>query len=181
MLYIFAIGNPGIEYEKTRHNAGRIAGAFLKDHNSLDFPYQYIETDTYMNTSGNFINKFLKNTNFNKEIDRFVVIYDDKDIELGEIKNGYDRGHGGHNGIRNIIDNFGKGFYRIRIGIGDNRKGGILSYFKKDNNKQDIADYVLERFKKSELEILRSEEMKIKIKDSLTLIHKEILSKRKED
>ncbi|MDI9355254.1 MAG: aminoacyl-tRNA hydrolase [Cyanobium sp. MAG06] len=180
MLYIFAIGNPGPKYEKTRHNAGKIAGRFLLNYNIQDknigtVEYKYIETDTFMNLSGNFIKKYLKSHNYHKSKDYVAVIYDDKDIELGDIKNGYNRGAGGHNGIKNIIDNIGKDFYRIRVGISDNRKRGLLSYFNKD--KQDIADYVLERLKSSELKVLQGEEMKNKITQSVILIYKEIASK----
>ena len=167
MLYIFGIGNPNNEYKNTRHNAGRIAGNFLKNKKIFDFTYQYIETGGYMNNSGMYIRDFLDNNNFDFEKSTFVVIYDDKDIKLGNIKNAYNRGHGGHNGIKDIISNVGCDFYRIRV--------GILGEGKIEN----ISDYVLDQFSEAELNILQSDSIKNKIKDSIILFYKEIQAKKK--
>jgi PTH1 family peptidyl-tRNA hydrolase len=69
--------------------------------------------------------------------ENIIVVHDDKDIPLGEIKVQRDRGHAGHNGIRSIIDHLGtKDFHRIRIGIANTKK----------QEKMDTADFVLGKF-----------------------------------
>ena len=116
-LYCFPLGNPGEQYAKTRHNAARIAtsGVNWKALEGKDI--EYYRPDTFMNMSGEFVKKKLKNVNLEKA--KIVIIYDDIDIALGEMKLSYDRSSGGHNGVQSVIDSMGtKEFFRIRIGIG---------------------------------------------------------------
>lgn len=159
-IYIFGLGNMGEKYIHTRHNAGRIVADFIFDNNLIkDTDFVYYPIECYMNESGNYIKKLLKN----KKYSNFIIIYDDKDLEFGVIKKSISRGDGGHNGIKNIIDNFGKDFYRLRIGI-DN------------HNIKDTADFVLNNFYKTELQILQSQDFIDKMLIKISEIKKEIIS-----
>lgn len=129
MIAIFGLGNPGDKYKKNRHNIGfQILDKFA-DQESIDFSlhkillseisnYQdkilLIKPQTFMNHSGDSVHHILKNY----KVDLIVVLYDDVDIDLGEVKVSYARGAGGHNGVQNIIDRLGhKNFLRIRFGV----------------------------------------------------------------
>ena len=165
VIYIFSLGNPGKEYEKTRHNAGRIVCDEMK---KLDFfkkieeelnranqnseikyvTIKYFEPDTYMNESGKHIReKFLYNKDESKKfIKKLVIIYDDIDLPMGEVKLSYGRSSGGHNGVESVIRELGhRDFYRVRIGIGGKPYKEML-----------LQDYVLSKFKEEEVEVLKS-------------------------
>ena len=118
MNVIVALGNPGKEYEKTRHNAGRlIMTAVLKTWGlpeltpSTKLGGQTSETDevhvvfpdTYMNHSGSGVLKALAG----EDPKHLIVIYDDIDLPVGEFKLSYGRGSGGHNGLQSVIDRVG--------------------------------------------------------------------------
>lgn len=113
MLYALAsLGNPGKKYSMTRHNAGRIVA------DAIDFSdlkeLKYIVPDTYMNESGKFVKEYLR---YHDDRD-LIVIYDDKDLPFGKFRISHDRGDGGHNGLKSIIEALGTTeFTRIRIGI----------------------------------------------------------------
>ena len=92
-----------------------------------------------MNLSGDAVQPLLGYYKLSHE--DLIVVHDDVDIELGKLKLAYEAGHGGHNGIRSIIDNLGvNDFYRVRLGVG--RPPGLI----------DTADYVLHPFSDDELE-----------------------------
>jgi len=152
------LGNPGIKYINTRHNAGflfldYLNSKFIKksENHSLDYSYlegkiknhkvTLIKPQTFMNLSGKIINQI--NNDF-KNKKNFVVIHDDIDIELGKIKIKDSGSSGGHNGIKSIINALegDRDFVRIRIGI-NNRK-----------NNNSTTDYVLQTFSDNELEII---------------------------
>lgn len=157
MKLIIGLGNPGKKYEKTRHNVGFMVldrlHQELKKYNisewelSKKFNSQIsgctVNSDkiilakpmTFMNTSGQAVQ--LITQYYKIEPESIIVVHDDKDIKLGEIKIQKDRGHAGHNGIRSIIDHIGsQNFTRIRIGIAS------------DNEKKmmDIPKFVLGKF-----------------------------------
>ncbi|MEI3402016.1 MAG: aminoacyl-tRNA hydrolase [Clostridia bacterium] len=134
MYLIIGLGNPDIEYDKTRHNMGfntinKIAQQHNIEVNRSKFEGLYESTiiegqkvillkpQTYMNSSGNSVKKFV---NFNKiQKENILVIYDDMDIEPGKIKIRKKVAMVGHNGIKSIIQMLGtEDFPRIRIGIG---------------------------------------------------------------
>ncbi len=75
--------------------------------------------------------------------ERIIVIHDDLDLPFGTLRFKIGGGHGGHNGLRSIDAHMGKDYYRVRIGIG------------KPDNKQDVANYVLSDFPKSQIENLK--------------------------
>lgn len=113
MLYaLVSLGNPGKKYAMTRHNAGRVVA------DAIDFSdlteLKYIVPDTYMNESGKFVKEYLK---YHDDRD-LIVIYDDKDLPFGKFRISHDRGDGGHNGLKSIIEALGTTeFIRLRIGI----------------------------------------------------------------
>lgn len=168
MKLIVGLGNPGPEYAYTRHNVGFLTVDFLKDkmnasdfkpghkgliskgkHNNVD--YIILKPLTFMNLSGDSVLEVINYYKISKE--DIIVVYDDMDYSVGEYSIREKGGHGGHNGIRNIIDRLNSPeFSRIRIGIGK----GI---------KEDKSGYVLGKFSKAELEILKV--MALKLCDAL--------------
>ena len=160
MKLIVGLGNPGKEYENTRHNVGfSIVDEWVNKHNAsfdknkFDGSYTTFNINSekvmvlkplkYMNLSGEVIKKFVSYF----DIDEVLVIHDDKDIELGKFKIRYDGSSAGHNGIKNIIMHLGtEKFNRIRIGLSKNNtelKDFVLGKFSKD--EKNIIDEVSER------------------------------------
>ncbi|WP_240377886.1 aminoacyl-tRNA hydrolase [Bacillus piscicola] len=133
MKVIAGLGNPGTKYERTRHNVGFDALDILAEELGLSWKKSQksllIETvengekiflvkpQTFMNLSGHAIQPLLAYYTIKPE--NLLVIYDDLDLAPGSLRLRLKGGHGGHNGIRSIIDQLGtKEFKRIRIGIG---------------------------------------------------------------
>ncbi len=156
MILIAGLGNPGKDYEFTRHNIGfRIADKFTEEFEKkslyrkfdsliceLSFNDQkliILKPQTFMNNSGISIAlyyRFLGN-----QINSLMVIHDDIDIEFGEIRLKKGGSTGGHKGLESIVESLGNcNFDRLRFGIG------------RPPGKQDAADYVLEEFKRKEKE-----------------------------
>ena len=153
MKLIVGLGNPGKEYENTRHNVGfmvidNFKNLITNEEYKTKFNGSYIMTSynnekimllkplSYMNLSGEVVRKFVDY--FNIELDDILIIYDDMDFDLGILKIKKSGSSGGHNGIKNIIKLLNtEDIKRIRIGIS---KGNINS-----------KDYVLGRFSKDEL------------------------------
>ncbi len=154
-MYIIAgLGNPGKEYTGTRHNVGYdtlecLAEKYDVKLNKLKFNSVYGETFingekvmlvkpvTYMNRSGIAIDEIIK---FYKiPVENLIVIYDDIDIPLGTLRIRPHGSPGTHNGMKSIISHVGENFPRIRVGIGR-------------NSNIDLADYVLQKFGRDELD-----------------------------
>lgn len=94
-----------------------------------------------MNLSGPPIKALLRQ--FNLEIDRLVVVHDDLDLDQGRLRIKQNGGHGGHNGIRSILETLGTGqFVRVKIGVGRPPRG------------LDSAEYVLEPVSRAELDVI---------------------------
>ena len=157
-LLIAGLGNPGSEYALTRHNAGSEFinllcdnySLTLKKENQINGHFAEYETEsyklilvtpsTYMNESGLCISKCKKF--FNLNTNQILIAHDELDLPNAHIKLKESGGHGGHNGLRNIIDHL-KGdnsFKRIRIGIG------------KPINDKDVISYVLKKAPKNDRE-----------------------------
>lgn len=162
MHTIVGLGNPGEKYEHTRHNAGRIAvaawvsargGSFVaskKYHGQIHEGVLGKEKilallpDTYMNESGGSVKKAVTSK---AAIERLIVVYDDMDLPLGTIRVSFDRGSGGHNGVRSIEGALKtKGFARIRIGVSPEGKEGA----KKPKGEAAVLKLVMGEFKKGE-------------------------------
>ena len=156
MWLIVGLGNPGKEYEKTRHNVGfmvldKAAGKvdssnFVHDkkHNGQiakvrvgDQEAILLKPQTYMNLSGESLASVAKY--YKIEPEQTVVISDDVNIELGQVRVRYSGEAGGHKGLGSIISHSGLDFWRIRIGVGL-------------NPQIPIEDYVLQKFAKDEQE-----------------------------
>lgn len=165
MKLIAALGNPGQEYENTRHNAGfRFIDAFAKEEglafNKSKFGGSYTEFNykgekiillkpqKYMNLSGEVIRDFI---NFYKiPVENLLVITDDLDIPAGSIKIKMKGSSGGHNGLKNIENHLKTNNYkRIKIGISNNKN-------------TDKIDYVIGKVSKEELKLLNKYNSKAK-------------------
>lgn len=146
MKLIVGLGNPGKEYEKTRHNIGFIfIDNYTKNENfKEDFKSLYLKKEntifqkplTYMNNSGEAISAIMKFYKISSE--DLYVIYDDMDLEIGRIRIREKGSSGGHNGIKSIINHIGEKFNRIKIGIGpkkDNSISHVLGKFSKEDNE----------------------------------------------
>lgn len=152
MFLIVGLGNPGEEYEHTRHNAGfdtvdKIAseigvrywknecGALTGKGAYRDIDVVLAKPQSYMNTSGGPV-KQLMNA-YGVSPDRLVVIHDELDIYPGTIRVKFGGGHAGHNGLRSICDKLGtRDWFRVRCGIG------------RPPGRMPVADYVLSLPKK---------------------------------
>lgn len=135
MKLIVGLGNPGKEYENTRHNCGfkaieSYADMAQVDFNREDFKGRYgkfkldgediylFEPLTYMNLSGEAVQKIV--SYFKIPVEEIVVVYDDMAIQPGDVRLRLNGSSGGHNGMQNIIDCLGtQNIKRIRIGIGE--------------------------------------------------------------
>ena len=145
------LGNPGKEYERTRHNAGFRAVDILADKlnvkiDKLKFQGLYCQTNyngvklfllkpqTYMNLSGRSVLQL--SAYFNVPPQRIIVMFDDISLEPGRLRLRADGSAGGHNGIKSIIQEVGsQAFPRVKIGVG-----------AKPNPNYDLADWVLSSF-----------------------------------
>jgi PTH1 family peptidyl-tRNA hydrolase len=158
---IVGLGNPGRQYEKTRHNAGflfldtlaqelgcawsnepRFQGLFAEG-NIANSKIMLLKPDTFMNRSGQSVGKI---TRYYKLLpEEILVVHDELDFNPGVVKLKKDGGHAGHNGLRDIIAHLGaKEFYRLRIGIGRPTAGKV------------VADFVLSSPSKQEWELMVS-------------------------
>lgn len=158
---IVGLGNPGMEYDGTRHNAGFFTVDILaeqlgEDINRLKFKGKTAEVTigdkrclllkptTYMNNSGESVVQAME---FYKiPIENLIVIYDDISLEPGKLRIRRKGSHGGHNGIRSIIELTGHDdFPRIKIGVG-----------KKPHPDYDLAKWVLGKFRKEDTNKFKS-------------------------
>ena len=159
-MYIIAgLGNPGKQYENTRHNAGFMALDALADQLGVSLSEKkhkalcgkgmiggekalFMKPQTFMNLSGESIRAA---ADFYKvEPEHIMVIYDDISLEPGQLRIRKKGSAGGHNGIKSIISHLGSmEFPRIKIGVGAKPPG------------YDLADYVLGHFSKADQEILQ--------------------------
>ena len=176
-LLLVGLGNPGKEYENTRHNAGSdfvrmlcndyqvslakeklVHGCYAKFIIN-DFSIILCIPDTFMNESGISVSKAKKF--FKVENHEILIIHDELDLHNGCIRLKDSGGHGGHNGLRNIIDhlNGDSSFKRMRIGIGHPGKN------------KDIVSYVLNKPSESE-----RKNMENKMKSALPLIESLVIN-----
>lgn len=151
MFLIAGLGNPGRQYEKTRHNMGFDTIDELIDRHRIPqggiaHKAMYgkgmiagekvlaVKPLTYMNLSGESLREWVNYYKLDPETE-MIVIYDDIDLEPGQIRIRKKGSAGGHNGIKSIIAQLGtQNFYRIKVGVGAKPRGW------------DLADYVLGRF-----------------------------------
>ena len=143
---LIGLGNPGNEYENSRHNAGRMLIDVLTSEFSIP-NFQFTKTESYMNESGKDVRRlrdFFKVTN-----EDLYVAYDDLDIPLGSFKISKGKLPRVHNGINSVVEELGsEDFWHVRIGI-DNRKVNEVSKVR-----QVGKEYVLQDFSVEERETL---------------------------
>lgn len=155
MKLVVGLGNPGAEYEHTRHNAGRILVEAIEK--KLEGKkIKFITPDTFMNNSGKAVKPFIKTK---KDLENLVVVYDDIDLPLGKIKISFNRSSGGHNGVASIIKSVkSQEFVRIRIGLAPSTPSGKT---KKPKGEQAVLKFLLGEFKKPELDTLKKLSKKV--------------------
>src|SRR3989338_8312076 len=155
MKIVVGLGNPGKEYEGTRHNTGRIMVGMVEKKNDSQ-KIKFLTPDTFMNNSGRAVAPFIKTK---KDLKDLVVIYDDIDLPLGKIKISFNRSSGGHNGLNSIIKSLkSEEFLRIRVGISPATPKDVV---KKPKGEKAVLNFLLGEYKKSELEILKKLSKKI--------------------
>lgn len=170
MNYIIAgLGNPGGEYENTRHNVGRMFVEYLRK--KEDFPewredkklkaatsegkigkgkVLLVKLNNFMNNSGKSLALLVKNK---KTTEQLVVVYDDLDLPLGSLKVSFNRGSGGHRGLDSAIKALKtREFTRIRIGTSSATPSGKA---KKPIGEKAVISFILGKFKPKEMETLK--------------------------
>ena len=154
MYLIAGLGNPGDKYAKTRHNIGflvideitkNLSASNITNHNFKAIVQKnssliFAKPQTFMNASGESILNIAEY--YDIENHNIIIVHDDLDLTFGTVKFKLGGGHGGHNGLKSIDNHIGQDYIRVRIGIG------------KPQNKNDVANYVLNNFNKEELDKL---------------------------
>ncbi len=157
--FVVGLGNPGLQYEKTRHNVGFMMADRLMDKNGGEFNKHKLEAvygeckigdfrvlvakpETFMNGSGSAVVKIV---NFFKiPADRIIIVSDDISLDVGKIRIRRKGSHGGHNGLKDIFQLLGRDdIMRIKIGVG-----------QKPSPDYDLASWVLGKFPKEDEENL---------------------------
>ncbi|MEA2073939.1 MAG: aminoacyl-tRNA hydrolase [Campylobacterota bacterium] len=157
-MLLVGLGNPGSDYEQTRHNIGfMVIDSLIKRFNARDVTsssflgecYKFqnhflLKPQTFMNLSGDSV---IKVKNFYK-VDEVVVIHDDLDLPFGSLRFKKAGGHGGHNGLKSIDSKITREYIRVRMGIGKpEHKGEVSSYVLgefDDTQKKHIDSWIEE-------------------------------------
>lgn len=175
MYLIVGLGNPEQEYSKTRHNMGfdvinKLSNKYEINVNKSKWKglvgtgiienekVILLKPQTFMNLSGESIREVMDFYNLeNKDI---IIIYDDMDIEKGEIKVRKTGGPGSHNGMKSVIENLPNNrFKRVRVGIGKpENKSDMINYVigKVSDEEQEILDKGTEKAKEAVIEIVKN-------------------------
>lgn len=150
---VAGLGNPGLQYENTRHNAGFLAADKIAKDNNFSFDKNKFEAllgecniggkriliikpQTYMNNSGRAIQKI--SAFYKIPTERIIIMHDDVSLDVGKIRMRRKGSHGGQNGMRDIIELLGTdNIMRVKIGVG-----------QKPNPQYDLASWVLGKFPK---------------------------------
>ena len=164
MRYIVGLGNPGEEYEMTRHNAGRMAVLEFIKKEKIDQPefdkklkalvakgeigkskFQIILPETFMNKSGDSLKPLALSA---KKAENLIVVHDDIDLPLGKVKISFGKNSGGHKGVESVIKAVKTiNFTRVRIGISSTSAKGVV---KKPSGDK-FLDYIVGKFKPVEM------------------------------
>lgn len=171
MKLIVGLGNPGKEYEHTRHNVGEMICTYIGNFSGLQSTGFSVDSElqaniariavphsdkigvqekvvlaipsAYMNESGISVHRLI--SFYKIKPDDCLIIHDDLDIEFGRIKFQFDRSPAGHNGIRSVVEHIGtQSFWRMRIGIG----GPI--------DQTPVDKFVVQRFNTEELKTIKN-------------------------
>ncbi len=165
-MIIVGLGNPGNEYEGSRHNLGRITlEVFRKKHGFPEWTRDkklnaqvsegklggkktiLLAPDTFMNNSGRAVAPLIKSK---KALEELLVVYDDLDIAFGNMKISFGRSSGGHNGLESVIRSLrSRDFPRLRLGVSPSTPSGKT---RKPQGEKKVLDFLLGDFSKSERE-----------------------------
>ena len=165
--FVIGLGNPGSEYENTRHNTGAMALEVFRKAEALpewkeDMKRKALISEgkvgkhtaillcpqTFMNNSGNSLHGLVKSK---KDAERLVVIHDDLDIPFGSYKISFNKSSGGHRGVESIIKAVKtEGFVRVRIGIAPS-----ASVIKKSQDDETVEKIILGKFTPDQLTALK--------------------------
>ncbi len=154
MTLFVGLGNPGSQYENTRHNIGfKVIDKLVDDSSARDISktsfqgklYRspnslFLKPTTFMNLSGKSL-QAVKHF-YKVELDEVIVIHDDIDLPFGAVRFKKGGGHGGHNGLKSIDAHITKEYLRVRVGVG------------KPEHKSQVSDYVLHDFSDEEAKTL---------------------------
>jgi PTH1 family peptidyl-tRNA hydrolase len=165
ILAIVGLGNPGTKYEATRHNIGfwfvdelgrQAGGSELKEdkkfHSEIGKMHLgnqavwLLKPQTFMNNSGRAVQALMSYYSIKPE--QILVVHDELDLEPGVARLKATGGHGGHNGLRDIISCVGKDFNRLRLGIGHpGHRDQVLNYVlgKPGKDEQNLLDESIAR------------------------------------
>ncbi|MEK7178936.1 MAG: aminoacyl-tRNA hydrolase [Patescibacteria group bacterium] len=166
---IVGLGNPGEEYEGTRHNTGRaILSAFQKKEELSEWERDkklnalisegkvgkekilLILPETFMNLSGKAVKPVVTSA---KKAERLIVVHDDLDLPLGKLKISFNKGSGGHKGVESIMRAVKtKAFIRMRVGVSPATPSGKL---KKPHGEKKVGDFILGAFSPSESRVFK--------------------------
>lgn len=158
MFYIIGLGNPGTEYENTRHNTGRMAVDVFEKKNTLtNKKFSIIHSNEFMNNSGKAVAKFIKSK---KAAQNLIVVHDDLDLPIGVMKISYNKGIGGHRGLGSVAKAVKTlEFVRLRIGISPaDAKGRAKKPGRNLPSKtaeKAVIDFILGKFKPTELDVIK--------------------------
>lgn len=153
---IVGLGNPGEEYEGTRHNTGRELVDLLEKKWGSKKDVALLTPDTYMNKSGGAVAPLVKSA---KAAEQLVVVRDDLDLPLGRIKMTFNRGTGGHKGVESIKRAVKtEGFIQIKIGISPSTPKGKV---KKVSGEDKVQKFILSKFKPAEVAVLKKSYKKV--------------------
>lgn len=180
MYYIVGLGNPGLEYENTRHNVGRMAVDLIADHLDISEnfkadkvlvadkakgvwdgePVMLIKPNTFMNKSGASVSPIVNGLSKEagiKKAGKIIVIHDDLDLPIGKIRILFNRGSGGHKGVESIKRALKtEAFIRVKIGVMPTTPTGKLKKPKAGAKGEDwVNDFILGEFQKAEQAIIK--------------------------
>lgn len=173
MYLVVGLGNPGREYEGTRHNAGFDVIDYMSE--KMGFKVSkikfkgltgetfiggekviFLKPSTFMNSSGESVREAVQF--YGIPVENIIVIYDDMAIQVGRIRIRASGSDGGHNGMKSIIYQLNSDqFPRVRIGIGEKR-GDVVSYVLGKFSKEErvLVDRAIERAAKAVVEIIEN-------------------------
>ncbi len=174
-MLIVGLGNPGKEYEYSRHNTGRMILENIAQANDFSEwksnpklkslcakgeingeKFDFLLPETFMNNSGVAVAQLIDSP---KKLKNLVVVYDDIDLPLGSLKISFNRSSGGHNGLESVIKKVkSREFLRIRIGTLPLAPSGKM---KKPKGEEAILKFLLGKFKEDELKEIKKISKKV--------------------
>ncbi|OIO32140.1 MAG: aminoacyl-tRNA hydrolase [Candidatus Yonathbacteria bacterium CG_4_10_14_3_um_filter_47_65] len=166
---IAGLGNPGDEYAGTRHNTGRSAVLYFHQKHTFSDWKKDLKTnalvskekigkhtvtlvlpDNFMNNSGKVLSGYITDA---KKAERLIVIYDDIDLPIGNVKISFDRGSGGHRGVESVIKRLRtRKFIRVRVGISPSAAKGSV---RKPTGEERVVKFLMSVFSSVEQKELK--------------------------